>query len=79
MACHLFGAKPLPEPMLAIVKWTLNNKFQWNFNWNPNIFIPENALDNVVCEMGAILFTESYVSLVPTHQYWFDDNKWNIE
>ena len=29
-------------------------KFQWNFDWNSNIFIQENALENVVCEMASI-------------------------
>ena len=27
MACHLFGAKPLPEPCSFIVKWTPRNTF----------------------------------------------------
>ena len=31
------------------------NKLQWNFNRNSNIFIQENALQNVVCEMASIL------------------------
>ena len=35
--------------------WTLGNKLQWNFNRNSNIFIQENALQNVVCEMASIL------------------------
>ena len=38
-----------------IVNWTFRNKLQWNFNRNLNIFIQENALDNVVCEMAFIL------------------------
>ena len=37
-----------------IVNWTLRNKIQWNSNRNPNIFIQENALENVVCEMASI-------------------------
>ena len=37
------------------VNWTLRNKLQWNFNWNSNIFIRENALQNVVCKMASIL------------------------
>ena len=37
-----------------IVNWTLGNKLQWNFNRNSNIFIHENAFENVVCEMGSI-------------------------
>ena len=38
-----------------IVSWTLRNKLKWNFNWNSNIFIHENALQNGVCEMASIL------------------------
>ena len=34
---------------------TLANIFQWNFNQNITIFIKENALENVVCEMAGIL------------------------
>ena len=30
-------------------------KFQWNFNRKSIVFIQENALENVVCEMAAIL------------------------
>ena len=37
-----------------IVNWTLGNKIQLNFNWNSNIFIQENAYENVVCEMASI-------------------------
>ena len=38
-----------------IVNWILRNKRRWNLNWNSNIFIHENALENVVCEMASIL------------------------
>ena len=38
-----------------IVKWTLRNKLQWNFNQNFSIFIQENAFESVICEMAAIL------------------------
>ena len=38
-----------------VVNCTLRNKFQCNFNWNSNIFIQENALEYVVCEMASIL------------------------
>ena len=36
-----------------IVDWTLRNKFQWNFNRNPYIFIHENAFECVLCETAA--------------------------
>ena len=38
-----------------IVNWTLRNRPQWNFNRNSNIFIEENAFENVVWKMAAIL------------------------
>ena len=38
-----------------IVKWTLGNKLQWNFNQNSNIFIHKNAFESVVCDMASIL------------------------
>ena len=57
MACRLFGAKPLSEPMMEYFSKRLcqiRNKFQWNFNRDVNIFIQENAFENVVVEMSAI-------------------------
>ena len=50
MAWRLDGAKPLTEPMLNIVNWTLRNKLQWNVNGNSNIFIEENTFENVICK-----------------------------
>ena len=34
---------------------TPRNKLQWNFNRYSNIFIQENAFENIVCEMVSIL------------------------
>ena len=31
------------------------NKLLWNFNKNTKVFINENASENIVCEMVAIL------------------------
>ena len=39
------------------------NKLQLNFNRNSNIFIQENAFENVVCEMAAILFWPQCVNI----------------
>ena len=50
MACRLFGAKPLLEPMLDYCQLVLSN-----LNRNSYIFVQENAIENVVCEMAAIL------------------------
>ena len=46
-----------------IVNWTLRNKLQWIFNRNSYIFIHENAFENVVCEMAAILSRPQCVNL----------------
>ena len=51
MACPLSGAKPSSEPMWNIVNWTLENKLQLNLY----IFINENAFENIVRKIVAIL------------------------
>ena len=38
-----------------MVNWTPGNKFQWNLNRNLCIFIQENAFENIVCKIAAIL------------------------
>ena len=48
-----------------IVNWTLRNKLQWNFKRKSFIFIQENALENVICEMASILSRPQCVK-------WFD-------
>ena len=55
-----------------IVNWTLGNKLQWNFNWNLNIFVQENAFENVVCEMGSILSRPQLKFL------WYSQHKFQI-
>ena len=45
----------------VIVNWTLRNKLQWNFNKNTKRFIHENASENIVCEMVAILSWGRYL------------------
>ena len=47
-----------------IVKRTLRNKLQWNFNRNSNIFIQEIAFESVVCEKAAILSRPQWVKLI---------------
>ena len=49
-----------------IVNWALGNKLQWNFNRNSNIFIEENTVENVVCE---ILFISSRPQCVKEWTY----------
>ena len=52
MACCLFDAKPLSEPMLAYCQYMNMNKFQKKLNWNRTIFIQENTFENIVCKMA---------------------------
>ena len=60
MAWHLLDAKPLSQPMLEYSQLELlGNKLQWSFNRNLNIFIQENAFENVVCEIMAIFVSTS--------------------
>ena len=52
-------AYPVPSHYMShccnIVNLTLRNKLQWNLNQNTKLFIHENASENIVCEMAAIL------------------------
>ena len=52
MACRRVGAKPLCEHYAGIL-FIGSLERQWNFNWNFNIFIQENAFENVICEKVA--------------------------
>ena len=50
------------------VNWTLRNKLQWNFNQNTRLSIHQNASENIVCEMEAILSKGRWVnSLWPSN------------
>ena len=42
--------------MVTYFSWTLSNKLKPNLNQNTKIFIKENAFENTVCEILAILF-----------------------
>ena len=65
---------------LTNVYLTLWSIFQWNFIRNWNIFIQENAFENVVCKMAAILFQPHVLMHLPLvsniyvselDQHWF--------
>ena len=58
-----------------IVNWALKNKLQWNFNRNSDIFIQENALENVVWEMASILSWPQYVKTIQQIQGSFSRQK----
>ena len=54
MACRLFGAKSLSEPVLPYCQLDHKKHLSMKFYLKLKIFILENALDNVMCEMAAI-------------------------
>ena len=55
MAGRLFGAKPLSEPMLPDCQLDPKEYISEKCISNSKVFIQENALENVICEMAAIL------------------------
>ena len=61
MACRLNGAKPSSKSML---KHVLLIGHLGYLKWNSNIFIQENALENVVCEMASILSGPQCVNIL---------------
>ena len=48
----------------VIVIWTIRNEIQWDINRNSNIFMQENAFENVIWKMAAI---KSWPQCVKTH------------
>ena len=54
MACCLFGAKPLFKPTLGYCQLDHKGQTSGQFE-NTKLFIHENAFENIVCEMAAIL------------------------
>ena len=67
MACRLFGPKPLSQPMLDLCQLDRGNKLQWNLNENSKLFIHENAFENSICEMAAILSRGRWVNQHQSH------------
>ena len=57
-----------------IINCTLRNKFQWNFDQNTMIFIQENAFENILYKMAAILSRPQCVNqtipIMATHLSW---------
>ena len=56
-----------------IVNWTPGNKFQWKFYQNTMVFFQQNAFENVVCIMMAILFRPQCVN-----RRWSDKNIFGV-
>ena len=57
MACRMFGAKPLAEPMLTLDP---NYKLQWNYKQNTKIIFQGNVFKNVY-KISDILTWPQYV------------------
>ena len=55
MACRLFGAKPLSEPVMTYCQLDYKEYIQWNIIWNSKVIIQEKAFKIKVCEMAAIV------------------------
>ena len=47
------------------------NKFQGSSNWNSNIFIDENAFENVVWKMAVILYGPQNVNWSPNRDLFY--------
>ena len=62
----------------VIVNWTLGNKLQWNFNQNAQLFIHENASENIVCERAAILSRVSHLHIQACHYYINISTHWPL-
>ena len=54
-----------------IVNWTRRNRFHWNVKWNELIFIQENAFENVVWKMAAILSRPQCVNPIQINEYMY--------
>ena len=57
-----FEPSPYLKQCWVIVNWTFRNKLQWNLNQNTKLFFHENACENIVCEMAAILSRRRWVN-----------------
>ena len=55
MACRLFGAKPLSEPMLNYCQLETCKHISMTFWSNTTVCIEENAFESVICKMASIL------------------------
>ena len=56
MACHVFGAKSLPQPMQVYYQLDLKKKTLVKFESKYKTFHSWKCIENIVYEMAAILF-----------------------
>ena len=62
MACRLFGAKPLSKPMQGYCQLDHEEQISVKFQSKYKFFIHENAYENIICEMAAILSRGRWVN-----------------
>ena len=62
MACAMFGAKPLPEPVLKYCQLDTEEQNSMKFESKYKTFHHENAFGNVIREMAAILLRGRWVN-----------------
>ena len=55
ITCRLFGAKPLPEPILTFCHLDPSWHASVEFHQNTHIFIRENVFENIVCKISSSL------------------------
>ena len=60
---HIWRQAIIWTNALNSVNWSLRNKLQWHFNRNSKLFIQDNALEDVVCEMASICLDLNVLSL----------------
>ena len=64
MAWQQTGTKPLSEPMMTYCQLDSKEQTSVNFQSNTTIFIQENAFENAVHEMAAILSRPQCVNII---------------
>ena len=62
MACHLFGTKPLSEPMMTYCQLDPKENISMNYYLKFKVFIQQNAFENIIWEMADILFQSQCVN-----------------
>ena len=55
MACQLYSAQPLPEPMMSMVNWTLGKLTSMTMILNTKLYIPEMHLKMLSANVGHFL------------------------
>ena len=70
MACRLTAPIHYLKQCWLIVNCTLRNKLWWNFNQNSNIFVDENAIENVICDFPNKLSRRQCFNDLFNNRHW---------